>query len=664
MPSLGSDNIVIGQDALLNNVSGNDNVAIGQRAGQSNTGSGNVFLGNRAGKDESGSNKLYIANSDGVPLIYGNFSTKRIGIGTTTPERVIHIRGDGGVSDDVIIESNSDTGEGGIVFYRSKGTSTAKTSVTNPTRLGFLSFRGWDGTTMRFASQIEGYAESDFTSPSTVNGSLRFKTSLSGNLVERMRINENGNVGIGTTNPESKLNIVNGTDANAVSGGYIINGPLNATNLAIDNNEIQGRNNGVVSGIAVNFEGGSVTLGGPTNDKRFRLSPDGNVGVGTTTPDSRFVVADGNDTEDVIFSVSDNNEIFMDGNLGIINGTVDISDFVQSGTFDLYGLDVSRQGSTTASSGAAYFNEQSSGGNSSTFKTGAFAYATGNNSGTGRGLIGYSQTGNTRYGVYGNVFTGGATTSYGVFSNGNLGYMGALINTSDKKLKKNIRTFKGLDLLLKLQPKTYEYKQKEYARMNLPTTTQYGFIAQEVQEILPELVYESVNALEVIDTNDPKPSGKIEQVEYLGIDYINIIPIVTKAVQELSVENDELKGKNAALEQRLSKLEALVESLTSTTTNLNINETTVSVSDAQLFQNEPNPFSNYTKIQFFIPTKVNDASLQIIGQNGAILKRIPIKERGKGEIQLEAYTLSAGSYRYTLILDGKITDSKQMILTE
>ncbi|MEN0048907.1 MAG: hypothetical protein AAF806_17720 [Bacteroidota bacterium] len=95
-------------------------------------------------------------------------------------------------------------------------------------------------------------------------------------------------VGIGTENPESKLNILNGTDANAVSGGYIINGPLNATNLAIDNNEIQGRNNGVVSGISLNFEGGSLTFGGPSNDKRMYLSTAGRVGIGTAAPDKQL----------------------------------------------------------------------------------------------------------------------------------------------------------------------------------------------------------------------------------------------------------------------------------------------------------------------------------------------------------------------------------------
>jgi len=90
----GNYNLAMGESALENNISGSYNTAVGCSAGGSNaTGNGNVFIGYGAGHNEpnSSSNKLYIANSFPGALIYGDFSTKYVGINTTTPARNLHI---------------------------------------------------------------------------------------------------------------------------------------------------------------------------------------------------------------------------------------------------------------------------------------------------------------------------------------------------------------------------------------------------------------------------------------------------------------------------------------------------------------------------------------------------------------------------------------------
>ncbi len=82
-----------GVNALWSNTTGNKNTAIGYQAGRSSTGTGSVFLGYEAGYYETGSNKLYIANSNTSTLIYGDFSTNKVGIGTTTPSNALVVIG-------------------------------------------------------------------------------------------------------------------------------------------------------------------------------------------------------------------------------------------------------------------------------------------------------------------------------------------------------------------------------------------------------------------------------------------------------------------------------------------------------------------------------------------------------------------------------------------
>lgn len=82
----GHRNTANGGQALYSNASGSNNTALGYDAGFAITASsGNVFLGYQAGYNETGSNKLYIANNSSTTLIYGDFVSGNVGIGTTNP---------------------------------------------------------------------------------------------------------------------------------------------------------------------------------------------------------------------------------------------------------------------------------------------------------------------------------------------------------------------------------------------------------------------------------------------------------------------------------------------------------------------------------------------------------------------------------------------------
>jgi len=92
----GGDNTFIGQDAGLNNNTGGGNTYLGKQAGYSNvSGSGNVFIGREAGYSEIGSNKLYISNSiTATPLIWGDFSTGKIGLGRAATTNTLEVEGE------------------------------------------------------------------------------------------------------------------------------------------------------------------------------------------------------------------------------------------------------------------------------------------------------------------------------------------------------------------------------------------------------------------------------------------------------------------------------------------------------------------------------------------------------------------------------------------
>jgi len=90
----------------------------------------------------------------------------------------------------------------------------------------------------------------------------------------------------------------------------------------------------------------------------------------------------------------------------------------------------------------------------------------------------------------------------------------------------------------------------------------------------------------------------------------------------------------------------------------------VTLDGASLEQNVPNPFNNTTTISYVLPQAFTAAQIIITDKNGKTMKRISISGRGKGSVTLNASILVAGAYHYTLLVDGKVADSKQMVLAK
>lgn len=90
----GSHNLYLGGFSGFLSTTGAYNTYIGKESGYSNvSGKNNVFLGYQAGYNETGSNKLYIANSSANTLVYGDFASGKVGIGTTSPQSTLAVNG-------------------------------------------------------------------------------------------------------------------------------------------------------------------------------------------------------------------------------------------------------------------------------------------------------------------------------------------------------------------------------------------------------------------------------------------------------------------------------------------------------------------------------------------------------------------------------------------
>src|SRR4030095_13278381 len=136
-------------------------------------------------------------------------------------------------------------------------------------------------------------------------------------------------------------------------------------------------------------------------------------------------------------------------------------------------------------------------------------------------------TGGFKYSVLGN--DRGLDFSYALALFGSGFYTGNLMQMSDQRLKTDIHNADyGLADVMKLRPTYFHYDV--HSPYHFDEGEHAGFIAQEVEEVLPQLVKDIVLP---IDPSQEKISTS-ETVTYKGVNYIELIPILTSAIQELN----------------------------------------------------------------------------------------------------------------------------------
>jgi hypothetical protein len=69
-------------------------------------------------------------------------------------------------------------------------------------------------------------------------------------------------------------------------------------------------------------------------------------------------------------------------------------------------------------------------------------------------------------------------------------------------------------------------------------------------------------------------------------------------------------------------------------------------------------------VKYTLPTTISNAFMAVYDLTGKQITTFPINERGSASVVLTSDKLSAGIYIYSIVADGKVVDSKRMIVAE
>lgn len=266
-------------------------------------------------------------------------------------------------------------------------------------------------------------------------------------------------------------------------------------------------------------------------------------------------------------------------------------------------------------------------------------------------------------------------------------------NFSDGRYKKNVKqNVPGLSFINTLQPVTYtldvsginkvingSQKATEAAsgtrsgiNNNLQATAMEkavaekekkiytGFIAQDVEKAAQKVNYDFSGVYHPQNDND-----------YYGLSYADFVVPLVKAVQELSKQNDRKDSVIANLQKQVDDIKTMLSEFKSSQPGASASDaalqsaTAAILSDqAVLAQNVPNPYTNTTIIRYTLPQQFTNAIVSITDKSGKVIKQVNVSGSGKGQVTIDAYALSAGTYQYSLIMEGKVIATRQMVLSK
>jgi hypothetical protein len=358
-----------------------------------------------------------------------------------------------------------------------------------------------------------------------------------------------GNVGIGTTAPGQKVDVVgaSATDtylrvlggAGATKGGIIIGNNDSGKNygsLFFDNS-----NNNVY--LYQQYSSGDLILGTNTNEK-MRITSAGNVGIGTASPLVRLHVVGSTFVDNGFLYMTDGFPIVwgantsIEGNAGDVNIRTDASIRVKvKATTGNVGINTTApqqllhvlgatngyamiQGANDAGQAGIYFKKEDTTGTMDRTK-GLIVFHTNVGSGWGRGHLGFCLNS-----ADSNAIVSVSDEKFRMVDNGDFLADGDVVaystTISDARYKTNIQPIESaLDKVNQMRGVSFDWKAVRSGR-------EFGVIAQEIEQIAPEVVSEK----ELLNGETMKT-----------VSYTSLVPFLIESIKELTAKVAELESK-------------------------------------------------------------------------------------------------------------------------
>ena len=487
------NNTIAGIDAGTNNTAGtgSGNSFFGVSAGTNNSmGSGNSVFGYLAGLNNDASANSFFGDRAGIGNTMGgnnSFFGQSSGSSTTT--------GNGNSFFGQFAGANNSTG--------SKNTfvgNGANFNVSNPT-----------GSSNTLLGADTGVASG--VSNGTAIGA-NAQVTQSNSLV----LGNNAKVGIGTPAPLAKLDVRGDVFVGLTGLPNGVNSGSNSLFVSNDSGDLFNsfRIDGFVDDLAIIARSGigsaagtsisfrTAAAGGMETD-RVRIDAIGNVGIGTTGPGAPLhVQRDGN---------AGNNWQTAQVRIG---GATDTNMQLNLGYDTTNNLGVIQAGQATVA-----------------FKD-LLLDPFGGNVGIGTTMPA------DRLHVAGDIRIGTGSTGCVKDADGTVIAGGC---SSDARFKRDITPFpKLLDQLVRLQPVHFYWRTTEYPDKAFGESRSFGLVAQDVEQVLPELVTEDAKGFKVVRYN-------------------KLPLLMLQGIKELKTDNDSLKRENDALKQRVAEQEARLRRL-------------------------------------------------------------------------------------------------------